>query len=39
VWLRSLEGTAHLIPLEPGHRWIVNSRIDYHTWNELNDRL
>jgi len=39
VWLRSLEGTAHLIPLEPGHRWIVNNRIDYHTWNELNDGL
>jgi len=39
VWLRSLEGMTHLIPLEPGHRWIANNRIDYHTWNELNDGL
>ena len=39
VWLRSLEGMAYLIPLEPGHHWIVNNRIDYHTWNELNNGL
>jgi hypothetical protein len=39
VWLRSLEGVAQLIPVEPNCRWIVNNRIDYHTWNELNDGL
>ena len=39
VWLWSLEGAAHLIAIEPRYRWIVNNRIDYHTWNELNDGL
>jgi len=37
VWVWSLEGAAHLIPVELEHRWIINNRIDYHTWNEWND--
>ncbi|KAF8415030.1 hypothetical protein EV426DRAFT_579132 [Tirmania nivea] len=37
VWLRAIEGAAHLIPLEPERKWIVNNRVDYHVWNEMND--
>ena len=39
VWLKSLEGAVHLIPLEPSGKWIVNNRIDHHTWNEFHDCL
>ena len=39
VWLKSLEGAVHLIPLEPSGKWIVNNRIDHHTWNEVHDCL
>ena len=37
VWLRSLEGAVHLVPLEPSEKWIVNNRIDYHNWNTMYD--
>ena len=37
VWLRTIEGAAHLIPVEPEKNWIVNNRVDYHVWNEMND--
>ena len=37
VWLRTIEGVAHLIPVEPEPNWIVNNRVDYHVWNEMND--
>ena len=39
VWIRNIEGAVHLVPLEPNQRWVVNSRIDYHIWNEMNDGL
>jgi hypothetical protein len=37
VWLRTIEGAAHLIPVEPERNCIVNKRVDYHVWNEMND--
>ena len=37
VWLSAIEGAVHLIPLEPERNWIVNNRVDYHVWNEMND--
>jgi len=37
VRLRLLEGAVHLIPIELIRKWIVNNRIDYHTWEALND--
>ena len=37
VWVHVIEGAAHLIPLEPNRHWIVNNRVDYHVWNEVND--
>jgi len=38
VWLRAIEGAAHLVPREPERNWIVNNRVDYHVWNEMNDK-
>ena len=37
IWLSGIEGAAHLIPLEPERKWIVNNRVDYNVWNEMND--
>ena len=37
IWLRAIEGAVHLIPLEPERKWIVNNRVDYNVWNEMND--
>ncbi|KAF8459684.1 hypothetical protein BDZ91DRAFT_785668 [Kalaharituber pfeilii] len=37
VNVSDIEGIAHLIELEPGRCWIVNSRIDLTTWNQLYD--
>jgi len=37
VRLQSLQGAAHLIPVEPTQKWIVNNRINYHTWNAMID--
>ena len=37
VWLRAIEGAAHLMPLEPERKWIVNNRVDYNVWNEMHD--
>jgi len=37
VWLSAIEGAVHLIPLEPERNFIVNNRVDYHVWNEMND--
>jgi len=37
VLIRCLEGAAHLVPLEPSQFWIVNNRIDYHTWNTIHN--
>jgi len=37
VWLSVIKGVVHLIPLEPERNFIVNNRVDYHVWNEMND--
>jgi hypothetical protein len=37
VWLRAIEGVAHLVLREPESNWIVNNRVDYRVWNEMND--
>ena len=39
VWIGNIEGAVHLVPLEPNQRWVVNNRVDYHVWNEMNDGL
>ena len=39
VWIRNIEGAVHLVPLELNQRWVVNNRVDYHVWNEMNDGL
>ena len=39
VWIRNIEGAVHLVPLELNQRWVVNNRVDYHIWNDMNDRL
>jgi len=37
VWLRAIEGAAHLVLREPERYWIVNNRVDYHMLNKMND--
>jgi len=37
VWLCAIEGAAHLVLRELERNWIVNNRVDYHVWNEMND--
>jgi len=37
VWPSVIEGAVHLISLESERNWIVNNRVDYHVWNEMND--
>jgi hypothetical protein len=37
VRIAEVEGMAHLIPLEPGESWLVNNRIDLHSWNNIYD--
>lgn len=39
VNIRHIIGVAHLIPLEPGERWLVNNRIDFDTWHEIYDNF
>ena len=39
IGIRNIEGAVHLVPLEPDQKWIVNNRVDYHVWNEMNDGL
>ena len=39
VWIRIIQGAVHLVPLEPNQRWVVNNLVDYHIWNDMNDRL
>jgi len=38
VSLCAIEGAAHLVPQEQERNWIVNNRVDYHMWNEMNDK-
>ena len=37
VRIADIEGMAHLIPWEPGVRWLVNNRIDLQTWDDMYD--
>ena len=39
IWIWNIEGAVHLVPLEPDQKWVVNNRVDYHMWNEMNDGL
>jgi len=37
IRISDMEGIMHLIPLEKDKVWLVNNRIDFNTWNELNE--
>ena len=35
--ISQIEGMAHLIPIEPDQRWLINNHIDLITWNDIHD--
>ena len=35
--IADIEGIAHLIPIETDRLYLVNNRIDQHTWNDIHD--
>ena len=37
IRVTDIEGMAHLIPVEPESLYLVNNRIDHHTWNDIHD--
>lgn len=37
VKITDIEGMAHLIEIDDG-QYIVNNRIELHTWEDINDR-
>ena len=37
IRITDIEGMAHLIPIEHNGPWLVNNRIDVHTWNDVHD--
>ena len=37
IYITDIEGMAHLIPVEPESLYLVNNRIDHHTWNDIHD--
>jgi len=37
VYIGDIEGMAHLITINPDNLYLVNNRIDVHTWNEIHD--
>ena len=37
VGIHNIEAVVHLVPFELDRKWIVNTRVDYHVWNEMND--
>ena len=37
-YITDIEGIAHLILIEPESPYLVNNRIDHHTWNDIHDR-
>ena len=37
VRIGDIEGMAHLITINPDNLYLVNNRIDVHTWNEIHD--
>ena len=38
IQITDIEGMAHLIPIEPDNLYLVNNRIDHHTWNDIHDQ-
>ncbi|KAF8441110.1 hypothetical protein BGX38DRAFT_1144420 [Terfezia claveryi] len=38
IRIADIEGMAHLIPIHDEELYIVNNRIDLHTWNDIHDR-
>ena len=39
VKISDIVGIAHLVPLEPGERWLINNRIDFETWHDIYDDM
>jgi hypothetical protein len=37
VSIQHIEGMAHLVPINPDELYLVNNRIDLHTWNDIHD--
>ena len=37
IQISDIEGMGHLIPVEPDKIYLVNNRIDQHTWNDIHD--
>ena len=33
-----IEAMAHLIPIEPDNLYLMNNRIDQHTWNDIHNQ-
>jgi len=38
VAVADIQGMAHLVPVNPEELYLVNNRIDVHTWNDIHDR-
>ena len=38
IKITDIEGMAHLIPIDPDNLYLMNNRIDQHTWNDLYDQ-
>ena len=37
IRITHIEGMVHLIPIESESLYLVNNRIDHHTWNDIHD--
>ena len=37
VRVADMEGMAHLIPVNPEQLYLVNERVDVHSWNDIHD--
>ena len=37
IGITGIEGMAHLILVDPGKLYLINNRIDVHTWNNIHD--
>ena len=38
IKITDIEGMAHLIPIDLDNLYLVNNRIDQHTWNDIHDQ-
>ena len=36
--ITDIEGMVHLIPIEPDNLYLLNNRIDQHTWNDIHNQ-